>query len=59
MTDKFHLRSLIKRFPKSWALYKNEVGISDSLKDLNQWIESKGYDSRYYSISLKKIENGL
>ena len=59
MTDKFHLRSLIKRVPKSWALYKNEVGISDSLKDLNQWIESKGYDSRYYSISLKKIENGL
>lgn len=47
-----------KRFPKAFLKYKEEGG-DNNWKKLCEWIESKGYDSRYYSISLKKIENGL
>lgn len=58
MIDDFNLRSLERRFPKSYLEYM-EKGGTKNWKRLCEWIESKGFDSRYYSIALKKIENGL
>lgn len=57
MTE-FDRYSIKKRFPKASELYKKEVG-KRGWKHLDKWIESKGYDSRYYSIALSKIEKDL
>lgn len=54
----FDVESIKKRFPKSSELYKKEVG-KRGWKHLDKWIESKGYDNRYYSIALSKIEKTL
>jgi hypothetical protein len=58
MISDFHITSLQKRFPKAFILFKEENGGND-WKDLCNWIESKGYDSRYYGISMKKIDNEI
>lgn len=58
MISTFHLRSMEKRFPKAFLLYMEQGG-DNNWNKLCEWIESNGYDSRYYSISLKKIENTL
>lgn len=57
MTD-FDRYSIKKRFPKASEIYKKEVG-KRYWKQLDKWIESKGFDTRYYSISLSKIEKTL
>lgn len=54
----FDVESIKKRFPKASELYKKEVG-KRGWKHLDKWIESKGHDTRYYSISLSKIERTL
>lgn len=58
MISNFHLSSLKGRFPKSYAAYV-ETGGTDEWKNLCQWIEHKGYDSKYYAVALNKIENSL
>lgn len=54
----FDVEYIKKRFPKASELYKKEVG-KRGWKHLDKWIESKGQDSRYYSIGLSKIEKTL
>ena len=46
-------KNLYKRFPNTMKIFKREI----TVKNLNEFSKSLGYESKYYAINLGKIED--